>query len=521
MKNKHAILLLGSVLLLTGCNNNTSSKDSSLTEEENKQCAYGMISKAYKYLENYSGDFYRTNTFNMVEDETPMDSYEEEIIYDNGSKECLYQMKKSNDFLYKYFNKKDDNNNSYELFVNTSADNQKLKYKSTDNCIDHLMNIYDEPLVYTDYGDVLMDVEDFVPLRQISYCFESSNSKKPAFLMQDSYSDSLEYFKEYYTLVCSELIDKDQKLNDFTSSFDYEKEGDSTIVMFSGESSTLLEIEDMQADEAYVDIELCFAFELDKDNRFTSIERNASVAYKYLNDGQEVEDYKYSFELVNRETFKYSINNWVLNEDIEEYTTINEYPKSSLRVEVFCCMDGITYSSSGSLTNLIEDRIIDFDYLDKVIDIIPNQYYTIYRKEGTQIEEVYLNPECTKVFTGTDMKMGELTLYCTYDYKDNVCIATERFITDISAYNYKFGSEILFDERLQYSYESNFIDFSKEQRMCFDESMFEINSSSIGKVTLKDVTINDTTYGKEALLEGFTYNLTNRTVITNNYVLVY
>ncbi|MCQ2742259.1 MAG: hypothetical protein MJ239_03060 [Bacilli bacterium] len=516
MNNKRIFLLLASSSVLVGCVNNTNS--SSSTEIDDDQHAYEMISKAYDYLGKYKGDFCRTNSFQMTELGQDLDSYKEKIIYDSDSNECLYQMEKNNDLLYRYFNKKEASGDSYGMYVSTSVDDQKLKYKSTEKCINHLMNLYDDPIRYTDYDDVLVDVEDFEPLCLLNGVVDLSNSGQYAFLKQATSQDGLEYFKEYFTLIFSEVTESPRKLNDFSSSFAYEKVNGITSVKFSGVSSTTFEGMD-EFDKTSIDLTIDYVFEIDDESRFTSIERNISLDNRNYKDGQEVEEYGYNFALFNVETFDYDIKDWALSEDVEGYVVVDEYPMRSLEIELFQTCNGLTYSSSGTRRNLSGDETIDFKWLDEVADIIPNQYNLEYRVEGTKIEEVYLDPECTKVFAGTDMKMGRLELYCTYDYKENVCIATNRSITDISSYNYKFGNEILFDDRVSYSYESNLIDFSGTKVMHFDESDFEIYDNPIGPTVLQSVTVDDKTYNKAALLEGIAYNLTNGTVITANYAL--
>ena len=448
-----------------------------------------------------------------------IDTYKKKIIYDHESNECLYQMDKNESVLYQYFNKKDTDSDSYKMYVNTSVDNQKLKYKSNEECINHFMNLYENPIRYTDYGDVLIDVGGFTALEQLNYIVDLSNSGQPAFLKQASYQDGLEYFKEYFTLIFSEAIQSSSKLNDLSSTFAYEKTNSVTSIKYSGASSTTFEGID-GFDETIIDLKINYIFELDNKSRFTSITRTTSFSNCNFKDGQEIEEGSYNFNLTNVETFEYDIGDWTLNEDATGYTDTNTYPLYSLDIQLFQTCDGLPFSSSGSLTNFVGDGNIDFNYLDDVVDIIPNQYETEYRKEGTKIEKVYLDPECTKEFTGTNMKIGKLSLYCTYDYLDDVCIATERYITDISAYGYKFGSEILFDDRLAYSSEYNFIDFIGRKEIKFDESDFEIHPNPIGDFTLQSVTIDDVTYDKEALLEGITYDLNNGTVITKNYGLV-
>ncbi len=517
MKNKQFVLLLSSIFVLAGCGNKAN--DSSSNEKDENQTAYKMIFKAYNFLENYSGDFCRTNSFEMTELGQELDKYEEKVIYKDDSNECLYQMNKNGNALYQYFNKKSADDNSYRMYVNTSIDNQKFEYKSNEDCINHFMNIYDDPKTYTDYGDVLVYLEDFVALKQIECVVNVSNSEKHGFLKQATYQDSLEYFKEYFTLLFSQLVESPSKINDLSSNFSYDKVDDLTTIKFSGESSTTFEVTE-DNEESLSEFGIEYIFTLDSDSQFTNIERNISYNYRDFIDGQEIKEHAFYFNLSNVETFDYDIGEWTLSENTDGYTIINEYPLNSLEVEVFQTCDGLPFSSSGSLTNFKGEGIIDFEYLDKVVDIIPNQYEIEYRKEGTEIEKVYLDPECTKEFTGSDMKMGKLELYCTYDYLDNVCIYTERFIVDISAYNYIFGNEILFDERIDYSYEGNSIDFGGEHRMCFEESMFNTIYEPIGSFALKNVTINNTTYDKEALLEGFTYNLSNRTIITSNYSLI-
>ena len=320
---KHIILLLASSFVLAGCGNKENT--SSSTEKDENQIAYEMISKGYNYLNAYKGDFKRINSFGMSDCGEALDTYKEKIIYDHESNECLYQMDKNESVLYQYFNKKDTDSDSYKMYVNTSVDNQKLKYKSNEECINHFMNLYENPIRYTDYDDVLIDVGGFTALEQLNYIVDLSNSGQPAFLKQASYQDGLEYFKEYFTLIFSEAIQSSSKLNDLSSTFAYEKTNSVTSIKYSGASSTTFEGID-GFDETIIDLEINYIFELDNESRFTSITRTTSFSNCNFKDGQEIEEGSYNFNLTNVETFEYDIGDWTLNEDATGYTDTNTYP---------------------------------------------------------------------------------------------------------------------------------------------------------------------------------------------------